>query len=77
MARQFLYIGRWVSLESCGDSAPANGSISTAEATNAILALVNRTPELDPAAQCTTPGVVTTADATKVILNLVNRTCNP
>lgn len=60
----------------CGDST-ADGSISTAEATNAILALVNRTPETDPAAQCTSAGTVTTADATKVILNLVNRTCNP
>jgi hypothetical protein len=60
----------------CGDS-DSSGSISTSEATNAILGLVNRTPETDPAAQCTTPGTITTADATKVILNLVNRTCNP
>jgi len=55
----------------CGDCCPTDSSISTSEATKAILGLVNRDPTENPAAP------ITTAGATTVILNLVNRVCNP
>ncbi len=59
----------------CGD-ASGDGSVSTAEATNAIIGLVNRDVTKNPAADGNHDGVISTAEATKVILNLVNRTCN-
>lgn len=62
------------SIPCCGDG-DHNNAVSTAEATKAILALVNRDPASAPAAQCSVAGTITTADVTKVILNLVNRTC--
>jgi len=58
----------------CGDS-DGSGMISTSEATNAVIGLIQRDPTKNPAAAV--DGVITTASATKVVLNLVQRMCNP
>ncbi len=60
----------------CGDS-NADGRISTAEATNAVLALVNRDVSKNLAADCNVDGAVSTAEATTVIQELIGRTCSP
>lgn len=59
----------------CGDS-NGDGTVSTGEATNAVLALVIRDLSKNPQADCNGDGAVSTGEATAVVRGLVNRVCN-
>ncbi len=60
----------------CSGDLNRDGLVSTAEATAAILGLVNRNVADNPAADTDHDGSISTAEATQVLLNLVRRTCD-
>ena len=58
----------------CGDK-DGSGSVSSAEATQAVLAFGRRDTSLNPAADCNGDGVVSSSEATRVVLNFGRRQC--
>jgi len=63
--------------QGCAGDQDGDGSVSTGEATAAILGLLTRDATRNPAADTDHDGFISTSEATQVLLNLLNRTCAP
>jgi len=61
----------------CVGDQDGNGSVSSAEATRAVLAFARRDKSLNPAADGDNNGSVSSAEATRSVLNFARRQCNP
>jgi hypothetical protein len=61
----------------CVGDQDGNGSVTSAEATRAVLAFTTRDPSQNPAADCDASGAVSSGEATRSVLNFTRRQCTP